>query len=133
MQPIDPTINTREALSLSKKERKASLVMCRFGEFFLKLNIKQQKRFHRIVGSLARHYGISQNQAPMEMILIRQIAMNTIKIEDGEAHIMDNPDKKWVSGVEDFLIKLQKERREAIESLATLAKVGKKRGGIEKY
>jgi hypothetical protein len=105
----------------------------RLGMCYQKLEDYQRARFDRIVGSLARDIGINRYQSPREMILIRQIALNTIRIERAELDIMEGKVEAYVSKVETWLIKMQRERCNALKTLSTITKVAKKKARVSSF
>lgn len=105
----------------------------RIGIFYSKLTQHQKSRFQRIVKSLARKLALELNRNPLEMILVRQIALNSIRIEDAELSIIEGENPKYMSNVEKWLFLAQKERRDAISLLATVARVTEKSDRVSSF
>lgn len=126
MKRNNPIVTYNEKRKILSLEKKVDKIDVRIGRYYSNLEEYQKKRFDRLVGSLARRYDIALNQSPMEMILIRQIALNTIRIEEAELYLVKNPDQQWSTDVEKWLFLSQKERREAINLLSTLVQAGSK-------
>lgn len=133
MQPLETVGTSKELRKLTKSERAIEFAKIRIGEFYTKYSINQKRRFHRIVHSIARHYGIALNQAPIETLLIRRISINTIEAEDLKVCVMDNPRAEDALKIREFLIKLDKEIREAMVTLVTILKVDNKKLSANKY
>jgi len=100
------------------------------GRFYSKLDRNTQGRFKRIVGSLVRKLNLNIRSSPAEMLLIRQIAYNSIRIENAEKAILSGEQEIYSSDAEKWLFLAQKERRDAISLLDTMTKVAKRRKGI---
>ncbi len=130
MKLKDASITTREKENLSKNFQAIDL---RIGAYFSSLTKHQKTRFKRIEGSLARKLGLKLNQSPIEMILVRQIALNTVRIEEAELDIINNKEEEYGKKIEDWLFRAQRERREAISTLTTITKVSKTKTGENKF
>jgi hypothetical protein len=122
----DPTkINDYDSLVSDKKIDKLQI---RVGEFFRKLTESQKHRYYRIMKGIARKYELSLNQHPVEMILIRQIALSTVRIEAAEAKVVGDEKEEFIGKVEAWIFKMQEERRNAINTLHAIIGIkGKKR------
>ena len=131
MKKLLPQITQRD-LSYFKKS-KIDKMAIRVGQYYSKLKSNQRDRFDRIIRSLCHKYGLIQNKCPLEMILMRQIALNSIRIEEAESWLIDNPDKMWITDVEKWLLLIQKERREAVNLLASLVKMVEKEGKLNTF
>jgi len=131
MKKLSPLFTQKEAARLAgAKGGKQDL---RIGQYYTTLPKNNKDRFNRIAGSLARRYDLALNKYPAEMLLIRQIAMDTLKIEELELHLLNNPQDKWVSMAEKWLLLAKKERRETISTLSTLVKVTEKTDKVVKF
>lgn len=131
MKKLSPLYSTKEYQKIidSNPEK----VDIRIGFFFSKLPTYQKQRFNRIVTSIARKLNVALNQCQIEIILIRQIALDTIKIDEAELFLINNPESKWVSQTEEFLFKAKKERREAIKDLCTVMQIQGKKSGLDNF
>jgi len=106
----------------------------RIGHYYRKLEKFQKRRFTRITASIAKRLGLKLNQCPVEIILIRQIALNTIRIEEAELYLLNHAEEKWENEkLEKWLVTAQKERREAIKDLSSLSKMTGKKGEVDKF
>lgn len=121
MKKISPIYSSEEQHRIGHQD--FNHVDLRIGHFYRKLAEYQQKRFNRVVASIGNKLNVNLNQNPVKMILIRQIALNTVRIEEAELYLINHPVDKWVAEVENWLIKAQRERREAISLLSIMTKV----------
>ena len=117
--------------SINKRDFNATDV--RIGHFYRKLGDYQKRRFNRIVNSLAYKLNLALNQCPIEMILMRQIALMTVKIDEAELQIINNPEEKYASDAEAWILRAQKERRGALELLSRMGKSKEKRKSVTSY
>ena len=69
----------------------------------------------------------------MEMLLVRQIAIDTIRIDKAHAELVEMPNIDYAADAEKWLFLAKKERREAINLLATLTRVTEKRDGVDRF
>jgi len=128
MKKIDPTATLREKGLIEKKDFKA--IDIRVGHYFRKLDKEQKYRFNRIVHSIARKYMLALNRYPTEMLLIRDIALLTVRIEMMEREVLG---KALCMQEEELILKWQKERREAINLLTKIVKVAEKKDGVKGF
>ena len=124
-------VNTHR--NIEAAERKAEADNNRIGAYFSKLNTHQKKRFQSVVKSITHKFSVTARQNPLEIILIRQIALNTIRIEQAELDILNGGEDKYLSAIEKWLFSAQKERREAISTFFNIQKrddIQEKSGGF---
>jgi len=129
MKRISPALTTKEQEKINSL-RLITSVDVRVGRYYSHLETHQRKRFKNIVSSITTKYGIKQRDHPVETLLIRQIALNTIRIEETELELRNIPDEKWHSDKEKWLFLAQKERREAIALLNTILQVNRRKHKI---
>jgi len=132
MQPLSPEGNKKEKQDL-RKLKKLDKENIRIGLFYSKLNTHQKQRFTRIVRSISSHLGLHQQKYPNEMILIRQIAMDTIHIEEADRMLIEDIDKKERENIRKWAIALRKERNSAQSLLYTLTKVSEKSNKVDNF
>ena len=129
MKKNNPLMTTHEADRL--KNLKPEKTDLRIGKFYSHLYDWQKKKFDRIVSTVARKYDLELNRNPVEMILIRQIAMCFVRIDEGELFLRHNADHKWVTDLDNkWLPTMRKELREALRDLSTMVKVQEKQGKV---
>jgi hypothetical protein len=128
--PLDPVHKDKQIV---KVEEEAERTNIRIGAYYSKLKTNQKKRFENIVRAISRRLKLFARKNPVEYILIRQIALNTIRIEEAELSLMDGINEKYASDVEKWLLLAQKERRDAMTTLFTIMKREDKKSGIEKF
>ena len=110
------------ARTIDKIDRKLESQNMRIGAYYSKLKTNQKKRFQTISGAITRRFEIFARKNPLEMLLVRQIALNTIRIEEAELAILDGAKEKFLDAIEKWLFLAQKERREAISTLFNIMK-----------
>ena len=132
MQLKDPSGNIQQLNEVRNKKYKDRLIL-RIGQYHSKFNTHQRERFDKILDALSRKYALKKESSPLEMILARQIALNVIKIDDAETHLLENPGDRWISDIEKWLILMKKETRESIISLSTLVKVNTKKSKLRNF
>jgi len=133
MQALEVVGNQKQLQQLERARENAHVTEARIGAYFRKLTKDQKARFNRIVSSICKKEGVTYAKYPIELILIRQIALNTVRIEQGELEILDGRAEAYTSDAEKWLLALQKERREAMKDLILLLKTGDKKGHINKF
>lgn len=127
MQPKNPLTIYKDTQKLETLEEKSDDLCIRIGIFYSKLKTNQKMRFDKVINALSRKYKLYPNKNPLEILLVRQIALNTLRIEEAELELMQGNDVKYSSDIEKWLFLAQKERREALNTLSLLLKVeGKK-------
>lgn len=125
----DPaTINDNDKLVSKDKIDKLQI---RVGEFFRQLTMSQKQRYYRIIKGIARKYELSMNSNPVEMILIRQIALSTVRLENAESKVINVEDKEYSGDIEKWIFKIQEERRNAIITLHTIMGIKGKRREVQ--
>ena len=107
---------------IEETERKAEAQNIRIGAYYSKLKTNQKKRFESIASAISRKFKIFSRKNPLEMLLVRQIALNTIRIEEAELAILNGGEEKFLAAVEKWLFLAQKERREAIATFFSITK-----------
>ena len=105
----------------------------RIGAFYSKFNTHQRKRFNKIVDSICRKLGIHQYRSPVEMTLVRLIAVNQIRVEKAMNEAMGEENPEYGSDREKWLLLNQKEIREGINLLNNITKVAGKKEGISNF
>lgn len=130
MKKIDPTQTRREKDNLDKDYNAVDL---RVGHYFRKLSKPQKQRFNRIVNSIAYKYGLALNRHPTEMIIIRDVALFTVRIEAAQRRILGGELPEYIDEMEEWIFKAQKERRESINLLSKLVKVTEKKDGVKTF
>jgi len=105
----------------------------RIGAYYSKLKTNQKKRFDHIVRAITYKFKIYPRKSPLETILVRQIALNTVRIEEAELAWIDEDKDRYDSPINKWLFDAQKERRQTIESLSTIMKREGKKGGMEGF
>lgn len=103
-------------------EKNAESMVTRIGSYYSELQHYQKLRFDKIVRDIAHKFRVYVKANPLEYILIRQIALNTIRIDEAERALILGKEPQYTSAVEKWLFSAQKERREAIQTLFTLFK-----------
>lgn len=99
----------------------------RVGQYYSLLSGSQKKRFGHITKAIQRNLKMYPRRNPVETILIRQIAFNTLRIEEAEIDVLKDASKKYSSDVEKWIFLARKERREAITTLFTIIKLSGKK------
>lgn len=107
---------------LARFESEADATDARIGSYWSKLTYRQKERFTRISKSIQRQLKVYPQRNPLETILVRQIALNTIRIELAESDLLEDKEDKYSSNMEKWLLLAQKERRDAITTLSSLIK-----------
>lgn len=132
MQPNSPIETSRERAKLEQLDSvcRNSLVI---GEYYDKFSQVQKARFNRIVNSIARKMGVALNRSPMPVILIRQIAFNTIRIEQSEAQLIEEKIGFTLNDIEKWRFQAQKDLRESMETLMTLLKTTDKKQSLGSF
>ena len=133
MQPLEGEANTKQLAQLESARKNAEVTEARIGMYYRKLTRDQRGRFDRIVNGISKKEGICVTKNPLELILARQIALNTVRIEQGELDILNGVAERYSHDAEKWLLLLQKERREAMKDLVLLLRTGSKKGQINKF
>ena len=110
-------VRTIEAL-----DRKAESQNLRIGAYYSKLKTNQKKRFEAITRAISHRFKIFARKNPLEILLVRQIALNTIRIEEAELALIEGGQEKYLAAIEKWLFLAQKERREAISTFFSIMK-----------
>lgn len=118
----------QEVQRIETLERKAESQNIRIGAYYSKLKTNQKKRFESIASAISKKFKIFSRKNPLEILLVRQIALNTIRIEEAELAILDGGEEKFLAAVEKWLFLAQKERREAIATFFAITKREKNLG-----
>jgi hypothetical protein len=105
----------------------------RIGLFYHKLPKAQKKRFDKVSYTIVKKMKLDFARNPLEVLLVRQIAMNTIKIEQAELDLIEGKAEHYTSDVEKWLFLAQKERRETMLNLVMIAKTADKKSGTSKF
>ena len=101
--------------------------------YYKKLNEEKKGRFDRIVTSIVKNFDLKKSKNPLETLLARQIALNTIRIEEAELDIIDQKFAKYGDKIEKWLFSAQKERRDAMTTLSNLLKAVGIKGKKDSY
>jgi len=135
VQPLQAEVTTKEKQKLAQLEvlEDKDYVGARIGIFYHKLPKRQKRRFDRVCTTICRKMKIEFAKNPLEMLLIRQVAMNTIRIEQAELDLLEGKYAKYTSDIEKWLFLAQKERRDAMAGLILLYKSGDKKSGTSKF
>jgi len=133
MQPKSAIKNTREEKAIELIDRNSDKLNIRIGAYYTKLKTNQKSRFNSIVKSITTKLEVTNRHNPMEMLLVRQIALNTIRIEEAELDVMEGHEEKYLAAIEKWLFNAQKERRDAMTTLSTILKVNSKKGGVGSF
>jgi hypothetical protein len=135
VQPLEAELTTKEKQKLSQLEvlEDKDYVGARIGIFYHKLPKKQKRRFDRVCTTICRKMKIEFAKSPLEMLLIRQIAMLTIRIEQAELDILEGRAERYSKDIESWLFLAQKERREAMSLLMLFHRTGDKKSGTSKF
>jgi hypothetical protein len=130
MESLKPEVGTHDNVKISclehNKEKRLTSLRCYYNLF----SPPQKHRFTRLVRLWGKKLGIitnlGRNGDTIEILLLKQIALNTIRIEEVETGIRTNQIPKY--GNEDnYALDCQKERREAIKLLITILHTKKKK------
>jgi len=109
----------RKIVSPAKLEQ----IDIRVGKDYRLLSYDKRRRFDRIVESLARKLNLALNQCPLEMIMMRQIAMLIIRISQAEVDIIEGVVEKYNSNAEKWILLARKELRDSINCLSSITQV----------
>ncbi len=133
MQLKSPLAKQDVIEKLEKVENESEELSIRIGVYYSKLKTNQKKRFNSIVKAICKKFVIYIRKHPLEMILVRQIALNTIRIEEVELALMEGAIEKYSDAKEKWLFSAQKERRDAMTTLQSLLKVGDNRKSVGNF
>ena len=147
MQPKSPTETTRDQKIIEPFVEDSDKLNIRIGAYYTKLKTNQKNRFGSIERSIKSKLELTNRNNPMEMILVRQIALNTIRIEEAELDFMDakkefkcegcgkitTREDKYKATVDKWIFSAQKERRDAMTTLTTILKIETKKGGVNNF
>lgn len=133
MQRTSVDKDWKEERTISGLEARAEQLNIRIGAYFSELDPKQKQRFTRIVNHISKRFKLKAYDNPLEYILIRQIALNSIRIEKTEKKLLEDENYAHDDKLEKWLLGIQAERRNAMETLWTLIKTNRKKGDVEKF
>jgi len=118
MQKLIPVATQKEIRKITNL--KLDKVQVKVGSYLKNLPAQAKARFNRIVSTIARARGIALNTHPDAMLIIHQIAMDTIEIEDVSDSLRAEADKDYGSDARKWLLLAKRERREALKDLGLI-------------
>ena len=118
MQKLLPNATQREVKKI--KNLKLDKMQARVGSYLHNLPLQSKTRFNRIVSTIARARGIALNTHPDAMLIIHQIAMDTIEIEDLSCALLGEENGSYGSDERKWLLLAKRERREALKDLGLI-------------
>lgn len=133
MQRKQPHLIQKDSKKLERAEDSSDKDNIRIGAYYSKLKTNQKKRFDKIVLSISNKLKINSIKNPLEIILVRQIALNTVRIEEAELAMFNSNDEKYLVAIEKWLFSAQRERREAMSTLMTLTKKEKGKSTTDSF
>lgn len=133
MQRLSALGKLKDTEKVETVDRNAERLNLRIGAYYSKLKTNQKKRFDAIARAISRNLNIFISKHPLETLLVRQIALNTVRIEEAELDIMNTVDTKYVASIEKWLFSAQKERRDTMLTLNTLQKMEPKREKVDNF
>lgn len=133
MQRLSALGKDQDLKKVESIDRNAEKLDIRIGAYYSSLKTNQKKRFNSIIGAISRKFGLLISKHPLEMLLVRQIALHTVRIEEAELNVATEKEPKYVAVIEKWLFSAYKERREVMVTLNTLQKIEPKRGQIDGF
>lgn len=114
-------------------EKDPDTMAIRIGSYFNELTKSQRARFKTIVSALSKRFSATARANPLETLLIRQIALNTVRIESAEQDIAKGKVDAYSSDVSKWLFAAQKERREAMDTLLIIIKRDERKKAVTDF
>lgn len=124
MKKDNPLYTNDEKKALDS--RATSLDDLRIGRFYHNMADWQKKKFNRIANSLAYAHNLAKNRNPLEMMLIRHIALHQVRIDEAESLLQRKPDEKFSRAIDGWLVTMYREIRGAIKDLKLMNQTGKR-------
>ena len=123
MKKLEPDATVKENRDLKYlTASKSTKIDIRVGSYYSKLKPKQRLRFDRLVDSLCRNLGLNKQRNPLELILVRFVAINSLRIEYALEEIIDNSQMGFQSKHEKWILQAQRETDNMLKTLSLLSK-----------
>lgn len=137
MESLEPDVATRDNREIKKFVKKSGRIKKWIGGFYKLLDNEQQIRFRKLLHAWCEKFSIplspdqynKDSQETLELLLLKQIALNTIRIEMAEYLILGDKTSQYTK-VEDYYLAYQKERREAIRLFYSIIHSAKKKKSV---